>query len=614
MPFPPVPVFPNAIDSDYTLYAVYNTTETKICVDNGPWAEQITIVPVAADHPEIWGDNGFANIEGELLYYDSVEKDENGKVFKLKGCARSLSGKKTKFNPKGTWIRSYVVAEHHNQLVNAILKVEDFVGFNFDPRQETLDWRIRNLRELNVIFDDFNCPDVNFTWNILENNPETGILARYIIQVTPPGSINSFRLDFGDGEFTTTSLAGEHRYALNARIDPVFTVSNDKCQMILTPVERSNPAEPPEVIQEEFSIEIPPPPDVPDFTSVPCVVPEPELTIPPVVFPCISIEGQIGPLPSVIVGPDIQLVSQVIITADQPINILHSVVTITGGFSLPSYIFVDIPPTIVVEPPIPPTIVVVPQSNVTMQMDFGELPRIEVDWGSPPDMEVALTMSRQVRTPKMFAGDAGLVNEFGDEFADLFEASNHITVEYEPVGIPSEIKILAPDPESLKIDASGIPRVIKVDTYEANIPRSIKIFGPETPIPDIIEINGSSVPREIELVNRDVPERIELVAVGVPERIVLEMERDIPNRIIVEQPNPIPDHVIMEYKGPTEFELKVVGMPDGLKLLPPAQEDMPKVEMVWNGAPIEVKLTLDNLMTQTEDGKTNCVMITPCPR
>src|SRR5688572_19689851 len=116
MAFPPLPVYPHGIDDDYTLYLVFNTTETKLAADNSPWAQEVQIVPVAADEEDIWADNGFANIEGELFYYDSVERNANGKVSKLKGCARNMGGEKTQFNKKGTWIRSYVVAEHHNQL------------------------------------------------------------------------------------------------------------------------------------------------------------------------------------------------------------------------------------------------------------------------------------------------------------------------------------------------------------------------------------------------------------------------------------------------------------------------------------------------------------------
>jgi len=68
MAFPPSPRYPLAIDSDKTLFLVYNTSETQLAVDNLPWSQELILEPVAADVEEIWADNGFANISGELFY------------------------------------------------------------------------------------------------------------------------------------------------------------------------------------------------------------------------------------------------------------------------------------------------------------------------------------------------------------------------------------------------------------------------------------------------------------------------------------------------------------------------------------------------------------------
>lgn len=618
MAFPPVPTYPEAIDTDKTLYVVHNTTETRLSADNSPWAQEIDIVPVDADENEIWPDNGFANIEGELLYYDTVEKDENGKVKKLKKCARNLGGEDTRFNKKGTWIRSFVVAEHHNQLVNGILKTEDFIGFNFDPRQETLDWRIRNLEGLDIIFDDYNCPDVNFTFNIVEDDPVLGKLAEFLVQITPPGTINTFRLDFGDGEFTTTSLEGTHRYAVNATVDPVVSVANDKCQIIQTPIERSEPQEPPPQVQEVFDVPVPEVPEFPDFTFVPCDVPEPDINLPPQVFPCVSLEGQIGPLPSVIEGPDINLVSNVTITGpDEPVNITTSVVEIIGGVEIPSIILIDppVPPTIIIDPPIPPTIVIIPPaSSIVLALDAQQLPRLEVDWGQPPDMEVALTLAKGVKTPEMFAADEGLVNEFGEEFADLFEAAGTMKVEYESVGIPEKIEIVPPKEEDMpkiQLEVEG-PEIIKLDTSDLEIPDSIKIYGPDDPIPNSIVLDAKNVPQAIDLMYRGgaVPVKIET------EVTVKVEEVEFPS-IKVEMPQPIPESIPLVYDGPDVIN---VNMPDSIMLEIPDDigipvifpEEMPEMELVYRGAPIEVKITMDEIMDKDADGR-NCVMITPCP-
>lgn len=615
MAFPPVPVYPKALDSDYTLYLVYNTTETRLSMDNSPWAQEISIFPVAADKAEVWADNGFGNIEGELFYYDSVEKDANGKVNKLKGCAREIGGEKTKFNKKGTWVRSYVIAEHHNQLVDAILKTQNFIGYNFDPRPETLDWRIRNLQALDVIFDDYTCPDVNFTFDILENDPVKGVLADYSIQITPPGSISSFRLDFGDGDFTVSALTGQHRYAINARIDPVVQVSNDKCQIVQTPIERDNPAEPAAQVTNDFDFAVPESPDIPDFTFVPCQVPEPDLNVPPIITPCISIDGAITPIPSVITGPSINLVSQVTITSNNPINITQSVIQIIGD--IPSIILIDppIPPTIIIDPPIPPTIVIVPpQSNIMLDLDFTQMPRMEVDWGTPPDMEVALTMAKAVKTPQKFATDPALLNEFGSEFADLFDVSQTMNVSYEPAGIPSEIMIIAPDMKDIKIDTGDLfKKKIHIDASEVNIPTNIIIHGPDSPLPNSIKLDASDLTSAVEFLQSN-PIKVDFS--NVPKTIKLEMEKSIPDRIVIDVPNPLPKEIIIKHDIPNEIILTApqsipLSLPPELALPIKFPDVMPEIPLVFKGSPIEFKIVMDEVIDKTADGR-NCVMITPC--
>lgn len=616
MAFPPIPVYPNAIDSDYTLFLVHNTTEAKLTVDNSAWSQEIDITPVASDKPEIWASNGFANLDGELLYYDDVDVNEYGKVNKLKKCSRQLGGDKTKTNKRGSWIRSYVVAEHHNQIVDAILKIEDFVGYNFDTRQETLDWRIRNLQGLPIIFDDFDCPDIDFTFNIIENDAVAGILARYAVTVNTPGNISSYKLDFGDGNFTTTELEGTHRYAINARIDPVITIANDKCQLVQSPYERANPAEPPAGVERVFEIPIPEVPDIPDFTYVSCDVPEPDIVLPPLVFPCISIEGQIGPIPSVIIGPDINMVSNVIITGpDEPVQILYSTVTIVGGpINIPPIIVIDppIPPTIIIDPPIPPTIIIIPpESNIALTLNAEDLPRLEVDWGVPPEMEVALTLSKRVQPPERFASNPDVVNEFGKEFADLFEATSTMKVEYESVGIPEEIRIVPPEFPEIKTD---IPKEIKISASDVKIPESIQIYGPESPIPNRIRLDGSELPEDIDLVYKGKP--IPIDASCIPTMIKLEMDRTIPERIVVEMPNPIPEKIIIEGNIPDRIILEApvsipLELPPNLGIPVIFPEKMPEMELVYKGSPIELKITMDQIIDKEADGR-NCVMIVPC--
>jgi len=496
MAFPPVPVYPNAIDSDYTLFLVYNTTETRLCEDNHPWSEEIHIAPVEGD--EIWADNGFGNIDGELFYYDEVDKNADGKVVTLKKCARQLQGT-TKFTKKGEWVRSYVVAEHHNQIVNAILKVENFIGRNFDPRQFTLDWRIRNLQSLPLITDDFSCPDINFDFAIIETDNVTGIVARYDISSQQDGAITSFRLDFGDGEFTTTDLAGTHVYALNARIDPVVTVSNSRCQIVQTPNTRQNPIAPEVDDTPTFTIPIPPPPTVPDFTVIPINPAPVDIVQAPLVLPCAG-------LSDVSVNQDVNIPSQI---------------TIIGGFDLPSIIqvqsdiptqiFVDIPPTITIDPPIPPTIVTNPSTSLTL--DLASIPVLSIDWGTPPPMEFTLAGSEVLSAQSV---PDEIIQELGPDYAELFVKNK---VKVNNTGFPKEIKLLPPDtlPE-LKVNA---PQKIMIEQIKP-LPDSI----PLTLEKDTITITG--IPTEIPIKFPDKMPEIELVYKGSPIEFKISMDNVMP--------------------------------------------------------------------------------------
>jgi len=338
--FPPQPVYPDALDSDRTLFLVFDTTETRLSEDNEPWTDEIPIVPVGANDPEIWADNGFGTIEGELFYYDSVEKDTNGKINLLKNIARNIGGDETQFNKKGTYVRSFVIAEHHNQILNGIIRTENFIGINFDPRTFTLDWRIRNLAGLNVIDDDFDCPDVGFTFIILDEDPTSGITTSFDVVVS--GRFNNYRLDFGDGTFTTTQFTGTHVYALNAAVDPVITIGNDKCQIVQTAIIRTNPQEPASVVNVPFEIPIPQCPEFPDFLFIPCEVPPTEINLPPLITTCdIGVtEGTPSiTIPSII---DTNIPSTITITGVQN----PSEISISGA-SVPSIVTID--------PPVPPS-------------------------------------------------------------------------------------------------------------------------------------------------------------------------------------------------------------------------------------------------------------------
>lgn len=337
--FPPQPIYPVGLDTDETLFQVYNTTESKLTANNAAWSTELSIEPVGEDEDEIWADNGFANISGELFYYDAVQKDSNGKVFKLKKCVRNLGGKHTKNNKTGEWVRGFVVAEHHKQLATAVIQIENFLGTFDCENPNSLICRLLKLQEQPTCVDDHECPNINFDFSVEESeNSCEGAIATYALEIQ--GNFTSFRLDFGDGNFTTTSTSGMHTYAPNATIDPVVTVANDKCEIVQTPINRDSPEEPTTEVEDDvFDIPIPTfafaVPSFPDIT-----MPETTITLPQIVAPCFE-GASFGPI--------------------------------------------EIPDSISVEPPIPSIITFVPDLDIPSTIEFINIPDFNpISFDSPP--------------------------------------------------------------------------------------------------------------------------------------------------------------------------------------------------------------------------------------
>jgi len=310
--YPPKSVYPNDIDSNFTLYKVYNTAETTLSQDLDPYITTIHITPVDEGKLEIWADNGFVNINGELIYYNSVAKEPTtNKIITLLNCIRNLGGNKPEYCPEGTWVRGFVLAEHHNQLVRSVINTENFIGYEFNPDKETLDWRIRNIASVDPINDDHGCPEVDFWYYTVSQDNITGTTVNYNLNII--GSNYTFILNFGDGKSTTTEKTGTHVYPPNTNIDPIVTVTTNTCEQAVSGLIRNQGDQPVGAVADAaFEIIIPETPALPDLnTDVDNVVPD-NILQPPIVFPCV--DASFGPIvvPSIInIDPPINLPSTI---------------------------------------------------------------------------------------------------------------------------------------------------------------------------------------------------------------------------------------------------------------------------------------------------------------
>ena len=610
--FPPRPTYPLQIDSDRTLYKVYNTTETRLAANNSAWSDEIVIVPVADDAMEIWGDNGYGNIEGELFYYDSVEKNGSDKIFKLKRCIRNLSGR-TKHNNAGTWVRSFVVGEHHNQLAEVIFKTQDVL---FDMISD-----IEDLLEEPITASD--CPEINFQFVVDADasSKTTGTVVDYDVEVK--GIFTSFRIDFGDGH-SSTLRSGTHTYVPNSNIDPVVVVDNNICSIIITPSGRDLSLEPqPETPDNTFLIPIPDPIDIPNFNFSFPDIPETTLTFPPIIPPCLDL-GPLGPInvPSVIsIRPPINIPSRItfgpvsiptLITFGNVPNTFPTLIrfasvpsiptlirfgnvpslptlirfsnvpsfptliTVVGGadFNFPSKIVITgpkipnkitvnitgkIPSKITITGKIPSKITIT--GKIPSKISFGKAPTVSVKWGKPPSVSVI------IKCPTGGGGGGLRLNNEPNQNADLQSlTSNQLDNMDFDIGLPSEIKILAPKdlPKEIKITSEGLnlPSEIKVI---GNIPNEIKLthslpteIRVKSKIPSVIRFEGAEkIPKVISIAMPKAWPKIAIDASAIPETI--RLVGNIPSTITVK--SEIPTEIIARIQQPEPIKLIYEGGP-----------------------------------------------------
>lgn len=612
--FPPSPRYPYGYDNDRTLLKVYNTSEALLTKDNEPWSEEVHIKPVKADQPEQWGLNGYANIDGELFYYDGVEFNENDKIKTLKRCIRNISGTNTKFVKKGTPVRGFVIAEHHNQLLDAAIQLEEFILSN-----ET---EIDLIADSPVCLDDNECPDVVFNFDIVNENECEGTLIEYFLNIAGP--FNQFRIDFGDGNFTNSSQSGVHTYSPNSNIDPVVIVSNNFCEIVQTPPVRNNLNEPnPVDTPNNFIIPIPEIPDIPDITVPIISTPENAFTLPPIQQPCITAVGGEYNIPSIIVvDPPINIPSIVIfepelnipslIIFDPPIE-LPSYISV-DTFELPSYISVDQPnipsfiefgnvnipsfidiapvnipseisliipeisdislvvpeisdislivPDISIEVPsfpdisintdIPDLIIVVDDIPNIIRVDVPDIPPISVDFSVPdiPPISIEIPSFPPIEIPPISFPDIRVIDEIPNTITLIDNLPNLINVEF---GTPPPIPVEWGTPPTVTVDIN-----CPGGGDNASLRQGFKSFG------EFESEEGFETDEDLDYMkDLEMPElEVEYNSIGIPSEIVIrspkfdpiQFDTKIPETIKIEG---MKDEIrlVMDQSIPTEIEL-----------------------------------------------------------
>ncbi len=559
--FPPVPVYPLAYDSDYTLFEVYNTTEAMLADNNDPWADEIEIVPVGGAYPEIWGNNGFGNINGELFYYDSVATNPEGRICTLRNCARNLGGDHTLYNPTGTWVRGIVVAEHHNQLVTAIEIIERMAI--------DLSNTLEQMENLPPISDD-GCVQVNFTFT--QATGTSASTPTYNYQATVTGTYKSASINFGDGN-STTELTGSYTYSSNA-VNPSLTIHANNCIVVVNPVTNS-----------PITVKPSPLPVAPN-------IPIPDITIPSTIIPDFA-------------PPSMEMPSFPILD--------------TPGVDVPPVIMVQPPiPSEITFPDAPE----IPQ-NILVVDNLPSVIQVESNIPSVIKVEATVELICKEDSKRQYAA-RGEYAETDDNFMDQFNTEDEFVMDTTNFGLPSEIHIIAPRMPNIKVihdlpveiylRSPDLPSEIHIPELEGkSIPSEIDLKGAKdipheillvssTPIPNTIYLQGMNLPEEIPLVIKGLPESLQVT--GIPDFIRVDAS-GIPKQIELKLVGDIPSYIFLDASRIPK-EIQVTGMPSSIDVnvivpeLPPMKFEKDTIELVYKGGPLPIAFDMDRFVGKTD--------------
>jgi hypothetical protein len=396
--------FPYDVDSAHSLFKVFNNTQSVLSTNLNPTDTTIAIIPAEGD--EIWPENGFVTLPNELVYYDEVGYDENGKINSLKRCNRAIEGI-AKDYVAGTHVYGMVVSQQHNQLVEAIIAIERNIGelsdsitrtpINFNSMPDTLQVNMNHLLGLNPVIDD-SIPQIEFEFNV--GIPVAGgTQAEFCVRVFPWNPNWTYELDFGDGTTESTLFQGTHQFAPGGPYTPTVTIVTDTATLVIQAhtVDQgcdvipsvTSPVDP-------FHIPIPDVPDFPSFIAPIMSCPGPLLNLPPYSIPSITISPPIlsvvcaSTTPSVAQGFAFGMADDIdsVGLDEMPINMesigslfrlehdIPRTIQVESGASFPNVLAVDMPKSI--------SLTGVPS---TIQLLMPEDPTIELIYkGAPIEM------------------------------------------------------------------------------------------------------------------------------------------------------------------------------------------------------------------------------------
>jgi PKD repeat protein len=179
-------LFPEALDDKDSLYEVKNNAET-ILRSGLSYNGKKMIVESTASFPN----SGLLRVgppagregDAEIIYYGSKTSDT------FKNIIRGFSASKQNQWPAGSWVINSVMAEHHNAVKDALIKIQRELGVKDNPSNGSLNRRLKDL-ELKFL-------SAKASFRAFPRRARPGQTIRF--QSFCEGDIVRYLWDFGDG-------------------------------------------------------------------------------------------------------------------------------------------------------------------------------------------------------------------------------------------------------------------------------------------------------------------------------------------------------------------------------------------------------------------------------
>lgn len=231
MTIPAASSYPDKMDDDDNLFLVHDALRVRLSEDYSPGDKVVYVDGDTSDFPEtgiITLTEQCSDIDVRALSFYYAGKTSS--AFEGLEILPEFEGLDSAKPKKATNVTMNVVSMHHNHLKDAIIKVQEFVGTKYGPKEDTITGRIDLLKK--VVFSPKAWFSSNVSYGLVQSFNSAGLKVTFKNESLRVGDgFCRQTWDFGDGSSSVVETNNPNEYLANLNqektylIPGVYTVS-----------------------------------------------------------------------------------------------------------------------------------------------------------------------------------------------------------------------------------------------------------------------------------------------------------------------------------------------------------------------------------------------------